>query len=244
MKIKISPLPVKKEGVPYSSVKDSIRPLDLILFRGNDFVSKSIQKLSARELGPDARKYSHCGIIVTREILDIPELEFNKLYIFESTVSGKLGGNVRNIQGRAFLGCQIRDFDAVINSYDTPADTQVRWCKLKNNPFDDAISKDNMEYIKLIKSNLKFCYDMYNGAPYTVNLFQLFAAMIPKLRSCRPRVFMHTFLFCSELVAIIYKVIGVFNGEPANVVPADFAVADEDRQMDHNMFEHTLITKD
>jgi hypothetical protein len=231
---KVSPVITEKQGDSYDNIKSLIRPLDLILFRGDDFVSKTIQYLSSRQLGPEAAQYSHCGLIVTKDVLNIPELEAGKLYIFESTMSGNLTDGVKNIHGHSFLGCQIRPFDEVIVGYNTSEHTQINWCKLKNNPIDHG-------YVVEIQNIMLDCYNSYNGIRYEYNIFNICAALFPILRFCRPTVFENKFMFCSELVATIYKRFGIFNGRPANVVPADFMIPDADNELDSNLFECVLI---
>jgi hypothetical protein len=51
----------------------SIQPFDVILFRGMDPVSKAICFIEGKKLG--RRDFSHAGIAVTREALDLPFLE-------------------------------------------------------------------------------------------------------------------------------------------------------------------------
>jgi hypothetical protein len=219
-----------KPGIKYETIKKEIQPLDLILFCGDDTVSHLIQRLSGRVLGPDASNYSHCGVIVTRDVLDIPALEPGKLYIFESTMSGNLTDGVKNIYNESFLGCQIRPFDEVVEAYDKPIGTKLNWCRLKDNPIKTTS-------ILEIQQIMMECYNQYNGLLYEINLFQLFAAMIPILRCCRFNFFQNRFMFCSELAANIYKKFNLFTGNPTNVVPADFVVHDVDNEVNRDMFE-------
>ena len=46
-----------------------VRPLDLILFRGVDPVSRAIQFVQNRKIGRG--DYSHAAVVVTREVLDL-----------------------------------------------------------------------------------------------------------------------------------------------------------------------------
>ena len=85
-----------------------------MLFKGCDFVSDSIRFLGIAQLDNDfADDYSHVGLVVTRDILNDDRLEEDKIYVWESTISGKLGKNIYNIGGKAFLGVQLTDFDDV-----------------------------------------------------------------------------------------------------------------------------------
>ena len=224
-----------KAGLKYQEIKTNIQPFDLILFKGHDFVSKFIQWLSRTELGDGAQEYSHAGIIVTRDILDIPELLHGKLYIFESTMSGNLADGVPNIDGTSFLGVQIRDFDEVMKHYDGHPNTRIHWLSLKGNPIH-SLDK------QIIYSKMQKLYEHYKWHRYEINPIQLFAAMFPRCRWLRPTCCMDKFVFCSELVADVYNEFGVFSCHSENVIPADFAVQDEDKEIDFQKFDNYLIT--
>ena len=57
----------------------SIQPLDIILFRGIDPVSHAICFLEAKTFGRG--DFSHAGVAITREVLDLPFLEPGKVYV-------------------------------------------------------------------------------------------------------------------------------------------------------------------
>ena len=120
--------PIVKEGYLYSDLRKHIKPLDLILFKGGDFVSDLIRLIEYVDLGKNwSDGYTHSGMIVTKELLNDDRLEEGTLYIWESTISGKLGSGVYNIDGKSFLGVQLRKFDDVIGPYDEPNNTCVSW---------------------------------------------------------------------------------------------------------------------
>src|SRR4029434_11276944 len=75
-------------GVPALS-DVSIQPLDIILFRGTDWVSHAICFLEGKMFGHG--DFSHAGVVVTREALDLPFLEPDKVYVWESTLSAPAG---------------------------------------------------------------------------------------------------------------------------------------------------------
>lgn len=216
--------PIKK-GVDYKTL--NIRPFDLVLFNGGDAVSSFISCLSEEALGNGAGKFSHVGMIVTREILYDKDMEEGKLYIWESTASGRLGGDVYNIHGDAWIGTQIRDFDQVMKSYDANPNSSIAIRHIVNNPID------NPNDVHQIRETMAFLLGRYNEKPYEVNMMQLFTAMFPKLRCLRLKWGKNRFIFCSELVAIIYKAVDILSStcDPSNVVPADFVVDDIDKQV-------------
>jgi hypothetical protein len=58
-----------------------IQPLDVILFQGVDAVSRAICFMEEKKLGHGG--YSHAGLAVTREVLDLPFLEAGNLSFSE-----------------------------------------------------------------------------------------------------------------------------------------------------------------
>ena len=104
--------------IPYSKIRPVLRPFDLVAFRGTDCVSGCIRCLELnRPCGGRIRSgdFSHVGMIVTSDILDDVRCVPGKLYIWESTMSGKLADGVNNVNGQQFLGVQLRDFDQVVS---------------------------------------------------------------------------------------------------------------------------------
>lgn len=214
--------PIVKDGELYSRVRGNLRPFDLVLFSGNDFVSDTIKYLEYKQLRkPEADDFSHVGMIVTDQILNHPLVQPGKVYIWESTMSGKLADGVPNIDGRSFLGVQLRDFDEVIKAYDVPNDTRIAYASLKQNPLDSPADVD------IIKSGFTELFNSLNGTLYDLNCLSLLGALYPCIRPCRNCCMCRCnsdWLFCSELVATVYKRFGIFpqRVRPENVVPVDF----------------------
>src|SRR3990172_5251695 len=107
---------------------DSIRPLDLVLFAGGEMVSSLIKFIEYRTLTDRSggkvmpEEYSHVGVAVTSDILEHPEVKPGRMYIMESTMSGKWGQQLGNIDGTTnmccgFLGVQVRDLMALAPKY-------------------------------------------------------------------------------------------------------------------------------
>lgn len=222
------PTPIIKEGLLYTNIMDQIRPLDLVLFKGNSIVSRAICEMEKRgNKLSEGGDFSHVGIIVTSDVLAEPLLQHGKLYVLESTMSGKLGAGVNNIYGRTFLGVQIREFEPLINHYDDPNETAIGWGKLINNPIDN-------EDIELVKKRLTPIYNEINGLMWDANCWSSLSAMYPCMRPCRPcaECTIHTedWLLCSEMVAYVYKKMDILPEyvNPKDVVPADFIVPNED----------------
>lgn len=216
-----------KKGELFRNVKDRMRPLDLLLFRGDEFVSNIISKLEKRgNKTSRAGNFTHAGIIVTRDILDVPLLKPGKLYVLESTIGGKLGSGVPDIYGRTFLGVQIRDLEILIDAYDRPNSTSIAWCPLYNNPIETNL--------QLVRQKFGEVYDEIDNIWWDANCWSLLSALYPCMRPCRgcieSSLKTKNWLFCSEMVAIIYKKIGIYpeHVNPKDVIPADFICPHED----------------
>jgi hypothetical protein len=206
----------------------SIRPLDVILFRGVDFVSRAICFMEAKALGRG--DYSHAGLAVTRDVLDLPFLEPGKLYVWESTFSAPAGFFARftdkapdlETQGVRF-GVQIRDLDLVVPGY-ASSGGEVAWCAFRG----------ARPPIEEVRPHLHALHQEFGHVPYTRNLLDLFGVVYPALRPARDRLhraedrLAHFFnevlprarihktledsehhLFCSEWVGIVYKRLGL-----------------------------------
>lgn len=247
------------EDVPvyydHEEVKFMVDPGDLIFFAGSDFVSGFIrfcQKRLAKKVDPKtvpSGTFSHVGMVVTSEILNHPKIIPGHVYVFESTMSGKLGGNVPNIDGLAFFGTQLRDYEILIPKY-LASSSKDKKCKiavgkLRNNPFISSNSKTR----RLLKNKFSQVFHTYNNISYDANVFSLAGA---GWSCCRPArddmedLFNTTdWLFCSELIAVIYKELGIipYDIDPKNVLPMDFLGYDTDTvgKIPNDIIDHNLL---
>lgn len=219
----------------FPSDEIKLRPLDLLLFTGSDLANgfiKFIQKRSiarANQLLDHNREYTHVGIVVTSDILDHPNVKPGKFYVMESTMSGYYGNKVGNIDNMentpsGFLGVQVRDFDLLKVKYQEDGESRIAVSPLKVHPFDNLIDK-----IAFKKKFTEEIYGELNGITYDANCFSLLSSICTCLRPLRDEAEMllnsSEWLFCSELVALIYVKMGIFPPDvnPKNVVPMDFA---------------------
>ena len=225
-----------------------IKPLDLIMFSGNNFISKTIRMVEKEKLGLGT--ISHVGIVITKELLPhIKELEKGKLYIWESTNSKvKLSSFPKDILGQSKFGVQIRNLKEVVEYY-LQFQGKVFWGKLDQHPFkiknkDSLITyhqrkMDIIEQFKEIEKN-------YGNSRFNLSFIDLGASVFPSLRPLRSlknklqKLFQrkknkskksYTPFFCSEFVAMICKKISLLDEtiDPANVVPVDFLGVKESR---------------
>jgi len=194
-------------------------PLDLILFRGSDVISKTVEE--AEQVGIGLSDYSHVGIVISGEMLpNIKELKRDVLYVWESTVN------------KNRYGVQIRELNIGIEKY--VGDIYI--AKLITNPWNFKPSIRS----EIIDKLTKF-HEIFGRRTYEFSLLNLLAVVIPKLRYLRNgydkisdffttgvRVGMEEckkeWLFCSELVVLIYKNLGIYPPEidERNVAPVDF----------------------
>jgi hypothetical protein len=222
----------QKPGVPYSEVAHLIQSFDLFLFRGGDFVSDAIAGVEQAYVG--VSDFTHVGIAIRARDLD-PSSDLwrpgdDTLYIFESTASGKMADGVPAVDGRGHLGAQLRDMARVTKHYDAGHKTRIAWMPLQD-AFRDAIPLHAVDGIVE-----RYMYREYNAS--CVGLAAAASPMIRHVRDCwlfrkiRSALCMYcccgarpnTWLFCSEMVAQIYKDVGVFPDAvvPADVMPVDF----------------------
>jgi hypothetical protein len=231
---------IVKEGILYSAYKQHIKPFDLIFFKGNDFAS-AIVAWAERKTLPDKSdfgyeirndEFTHCGIVVTSQILKHPLVEEGKLYIWESTTSGILAPDgIKNITGRSFYGSQLRDLDSVIDAYDFPDDTAIAVAHLLPevfNPEHDLADTD-MSVIPNLRDRFTSIFNKYDNVPYAVNPVRISASAFDCIRPARKCVENSPDdddleIFCSELVARVYIELGFLSSDviPENIIPMDY----------------------
>lgn len=226
-----SSTPIYKQGSLYSSVKSSLRPLDLLLFSGGEFVSKFIKHVEIKQLKQkkgvpvEPGAFSHVGLVVTSEILDHELVLPGNIYIWESTMGGALGDGVMNVEGETFFGVQLRDFDALVPIYDAPNDTNIAVAHLLVNPLDTTPD---------IKKKFTDVFHKYNGVLYDINLLNELGSIFGGCRKIRDMIEDvigdDEWLFCSEHVATVYQDMGIFPPTviPENVVPMDLVGYERD----------------
>lgn len=229
-----------KRGKLYSSIRDKIKSFDIIFFKGNDFVSKTILKLEKHgNKIPESGGFTHVGLCLKYDILKyIPELEGlineDTVYVWESSISGELGSKVYNIYGETFLGVQLRNFDELIVSYDDADDTAIAIGSIKNNPIKD---KENIEELG---SRFREIFNRYNGCFYDANCCSLCSTVFKCCRGAarKSEKVLNTedWYFCSELVASVFRDMGIINKDidPKTVTPVDLCYFSGDQDFIHD----------
>lgn len=207
-----------------------MRPLDLILFSGTDLISdvvKAGEYISLVEnKGVEKILFSHIGIVVNSEVLpSVKELQKDKFYILESTSNISSLDGPLNVEGNRKFGVQIRDLQSVIQTYKG----KVYYGSLINYPTTVDVNV------------IKNVYDKYINCYYDLNFIDLLATVFKCFRRQRKcfdvivhdidKLFIKNYdkdapdnmLFCSQLVAIILRDVGVLPSDVKvlNYLPED-----------------------
>lgn len=216
---------------------DSLEPLSLVLFRGDGFVSEII--MDAESFYTDKELYSHCGILVNTQVLEIKNGIEGEWYVYELTCSGKIANDpTPNIEtGSPRFGTQIRPLKSLLTSY--PGSIAV--LSLKSNPTSRAISEEDEEYRKRLLS-LRFKASrfkaLHDGTHYQLNLLRLLSSLVPCIRNLRLLMpFSQYWMMCSQFCASFYQSLSIIDPSinAENVVPVDF-IYDSDRDLKEGIF--------
>jgi hypothetical protein len=81
-----------KPGITWSEIRGLVETYDLLLFRGNDFVSDTIANIERYDTGVGS--FTHAGLVIRPSDLPVDSPlrtvgDENKVYVLESTASGK-----------------------------------------------------------------------------------------------------------------------------------------------------------
>lgn len=221
----------------YSEIKEQIRPFDIVFFKGGEKISSAIRFIQQVTLGVEhkADVWSHCGLVISREIYDDPRLTEGKLYLVESTLSGKLNDGIKNIDDKSFFGVQIRDLDLLAKKYTKLTKKKkktagIGWSRMRNNPFRDD-SEEGIKRRKKIQCQFTKLFPLrWEGIRYNINLISLGASVWPILKPVKWFVLKFELLdssewmFCSEVVFDILQVFKFYDPhfDPSAVLPQDF----------------------
>lgn len=210
----------RQAALPLEDALTQMKLLDIIAFRGDEFVSDLIAKLENKILAPELKEmYSHVGIVISSDILDDPLLEPGKLYIWEATMSGKLGQNIYSLHhpGKMFLGTLVRPLKELLYQYDKNNKAYYAWCPLTTRP----------EFTKAFQIKFTSLFKRYNNRPYDANPVALAASLFKICRPCRDslekKLKTENWMFCSELIAQVFQDLQMIPHSVIsnNVVPMD-----------------------
>jgi hypothetical protein len=188
---------------------------DILLYRDDSFVSRSIQQLQQLRVGCNA--FSHVGLLLRGDFIkkymhvltlqdqrrspviqcDVKEKE---MYVFESTKSGMLNDGVDNLKGRTYFGVQIRPLLGQIRTPSLP-ERVVCWCPLK---------KEKRKQIREL--DILFSILRYDGLSYNYHVGDLLATACPTFCGCcrwlRPAD-ERQHMLCPELAVRCFQDLGI-----------------------------------
>lgn len=217
----------------FNIVKSNLQDFDLIFFSGDSFTSNCVKYSQKKELDISCDEsdsitiYSHVGIVLTSKVLKHPKVKDNVLYIWESCLSW--GGVKDIIFDETFLGTQLRELEPVIKDYyrSTTTNTVIALGLLRSNVRLNLERNFNV-------NNFNIFFDQYNHTIYDIIPISLLGAIFKYFRPARKEmdeiIKADSFIFCSELVALLYKQLHIYTAlvNPSNVVPMDIIGYDVD----------------
>lgn len=191
------------EEFKYSELSKEFSPGDLLLFRGGDWISKTIMGVENFEVGHG--DFSHVGIVVNAEALPhISQMKPDRWYVLESTCTVPyVTDGVPDIRtGATRFGVQIRDLELVVVDYEglkakeipkvatAPSKLEppcrltvgeetkiVAWARLNNNPWHTRKEWTIHQLTKLVEK--------IGWKPYEWRMLNLAAAAFPWFRRYR-----------------------------------------------------------
>ena len=224
----------------WREIRGELETLDMILFRGWDWVSRGMIRVESQALGPEGGYYSHCALVVKGS--DFPTgsafRNDDKLYAFECTDPKE--DSVRNVSGKKFSGVQLRDLDAVVENYDRAPKAEMAWMRMR-----DEVRPD------VDPQQLEAIVNAYVDRRFQWNPLYLFGALYETIRPLRSRFrrrWMTDKLFCSQLTALVLRDFGLLadDVDPLNVIPTDFRSKDQSQTLDRDgevpvLFEEAVV---
>lgn len=218
----------RKPGADWNEIRGQLETLDMILFRGWDWVSRGMLRIESQALGSETARYSHCALVLQGSDFPIgsPFRDDRKLYTFECTDQNE--DKVRNVSGENFTGVQLRDLDAVVENYDLSTNTELAWMRMR----DEVRPNVDPESLQRI-------VEQYIDRRFQWNPIYMFGALYETFRPLRDRYrrrWKSERLLCSELSALVLRDFGVLpqDVDPLDVIPTDFRPLNQTETMDRD----------
>jgi hypothetical protein len=181
---------------------DDIQPLDLYFTRPTKGFGKLVDVVQRLFYG-DSHGV-HTGIVITRNILDLPQLLPNTLYLMEST-ENDYGSEVPDVvTNRIKNGFQIRKLDEVARVAKL-CGCSTFICKLKRNPHNNPV------LVQFVKNEVMKVYDTYHSYEYQKNIAHFLAPVLFCCIPIRLEFGKKNTIFCSQLVCILYQKLFIIN---------------------------------
>lgn len=234
----------------YEKVRPELKAFDLVFFKGVGFSADLIRlgewmTSTNKTCDPNTLEFSHVGIVLTSDLLQgIKNVQPNELYLWESTLNDRAGIGVPDINGKYLKGVQLRDLDSVIIEYNKynvkkavskgnkPKDSYISIALLDENS-RDCVNKN----YATIKADFPEIFTRYQDIRYDAQPLSLLGSMFECFRweklndEINETLGSKDWLFCSELVTVIFKEVGIFPNscKPGFVVPTDLLGHDRDK---------------
>ncbi len=219
-----------KPGTPLSAIQSQIQPLDLIVFRGDGLVADAISM--AEKWKFNSGEWTHMAMVITTDLVPIKNGKPGQLYIWESTMSLHSGNGINSVEtGKGDFGVQIRNLADVVDKYDSSAESRIGWCQLVNNPIKRRDEDSDQEYNNRLESVRQILTQFYysrGDATYDYNLCRLCSTVCENSNSSRGCGILDICgrsdnLFCSELIVILYQLLGLLPAEidPEKIAPEE-----------------------
>jgi hypothetical protein len=212
--------------VAWSEIRSQLKTLDMIQFRGWDWVSRGMIRFERRALGENGARFTHVALVLRGS--DFPRASrfhsYTKLYAFECTDPKE--DDVATLNGTKFQGVQLRDLDAVVANYDCSEVTEVAWMRMH----DDV--RPNVD-----PEELEGVVERYLDRKFEWNPLYLLGALYERLRPWRGlygRARSSERLFCSQHTALVLQDLGILADDvnPLDVLPSDFRSPDQTQTLD------------
>lgn len=237
----------------------NIKPLDLIVFRGQDLISDVVGGME--EIATGNGSVSHVEVMITPEWCDGEWTETLKPDHPLSWGSTMSQGNVGDVEtGKPKFGVQIRDLELLITDY-LAAGGNVGYCRLIANPTEKFPDETMSEFLirrNKLRVDLIVAYHKYHNRPYNANPLALLGVLFPSIRWIRDGVDKiaslieaNKWLFCSEFIAALYEDIGIITDStdgnvdgkilnPEDVLPVDLLGYDSDHGIVNAICHHPV----
>lgn len=220
-----------------------VEPLDIIFFRGAESISNLISKLEKHTTHNG--DWTHVGVALNKDILPIPELKEDELYVWESTFSTKIfniqgKGCVSELSKKAFFGTQVRNLKSLSVSY-TAKGGKIAIGKLNHNPWVEAKTEEEKD---ILRKQMKEIFTKLNHVGYDFNPLSLLGSMFHSIRIVN-EIIEHDedhALFCSEHVAKVFIELGLLPKtiHAEHVLPVDFLGHDMDAAIPKDMVKELI----
>jgi hypothetical protein len=146
-----------------------MRPLDLILVYGGKNKISSLVSCCEKETIGDGN-WTHCGLVITPDIIPISNSVAGKKYIWESNMSASDEPEDVETNQQSY-NVQVRDFEEYLQYARKNKGMRVAICRLNSNPLIKSKDESAMIYnarVKVVKDILEMFHYKTHNTPYDI----------------------------------------------------------------------------